>query len=117
MVKKNKDQEPTATLNAVTNRDILQRLNFLYQASAYLNTIAPHATTVDPEKSELLGTRVERNAQKSRLRRKKRHPATTSDLSRTYATAMKAISQKVTVKMCVPTSFILASSCLDLYVA
>lgn len=110
MAKKSKDQEPTATLSAVTNRDILQRLNFLYQASTYLNTIAPHATRVAQEKSESLGTGAERKAQRSQLRRQKRHPATTSDLSRTYVTAMKAISQKATVKMCALFSFVLAAS-------
>ncbi|THH12471.1 hypothetical protein EW146_g7668 [Bondarzewia mesenterica] len=37
MAKKNKDEAPNP--NSVTNRDILQRLNFLYQASAYLDSI------------------------------------------------------------------------------
>ncbi|KAH9839226.1 Rpr2-domain-containing protein [Rhodofomes roseus] len=94
MAKKNKGQEPTATLQSVTNRDILQRLNFLYQASAYLNTIAPHAATTKPE-----GKRATNHAAREELRRKKRHPATTSDLSRNYVASMKAISQKATVKM------------------
>lgn len=101
MAKKNKEQEPTATLNGVTNRDILQRLNFLYQASAYLNTIAPHAAMVGSDSGEVTRTGAERKAERSRSRRKKRHPATTSDLSRTYVATMKAISQKATVKMCV----------------
>lgn len=41
MAKKNKDEVPNP--NSVANRDILQRLNFLYQASAYLSTM-PNAT-------------------------------------------------------------------------
>ena len=41
MAKKNKDEAPNP--NSVANRDILQRLNFLYQASAYLSTM-PNAT-------------------------------------------------------------------------
>ncbi|KAH8979127.1 hypothetical protein EDB92DRAFT_1981313 [Lactarius akahatsu] len=38
MGKKNKDEAPNP--NGVVNRDILQRLNFLYQASAYLESIS-----------------------------------------------------------------------------
>ena len=106
MAKKNKDQEPTATLHGVTNRDILQRLNFLYQASAYLNTIAPHAApvAVGTDGGEPTQTGAGRRKEKSRSRRKKRHPASTSDLSRAYVATMRAISQKATVKMCVCSS-------------
>ncbi|KAI0256061.1 hypothetical protein BJV78DRAFT_1168913 [Lactifluus subvellereus] len=38
MGKKNKDEAPNP--NNVVNRDILQRLNFLYQASAYLESVS-----------------------------------------------------------------------------
>ncbi|KAH9935795.1 RNAse P Rpr2/Rpp21/SNM1 subunit domain-containing protein [Fomitopsis serialis] len=67
-------------------------------ASTYLNTIAPHTVTV-PKKIGLNGTRAQRIAKKNELRRKRRHPATASDLSRSYIASMKAISQKATVKM------------------
>ncbi|KZT71820.1 Rpr2-domain-containing protein [Daedalea quercina L-15889] len=99
MAKKNKEQEPTANLQSVTNRDILQRLNFLYQASAYLNTIAPHAATLPPKHGVPEPSRSQHLAEKHELRRKRRHPASTSDLSRNYVATMKAISQKATVKM------------------
>ena len=106
MAKKNKDQEPKATLSGVTNRDILQRLNFLYQASTYLNTIAPHAATIGPPNEGMTQQGAAKKAQKSLSRRRRRHPATTSDLSRTYIVAMRAISQKTTVKMCVSHSIV-----------
>lgn len=95
MAKKNKDQVPN--VNSVTNRDIIQRLSFLYQASTYLNAISSsptstsstipstsNATTHDPTKKKRRRTRV-----------------TTQDLSKSYITSMKIVGQKTTVKMCV----------------
>jgi len=38
MVKKQKEETPN--VNATANRDIVQRLNFLYQASSYLQSAA-----------------------------------------------------------------------------
>ncbi|KAK0438336.1 RNAse P Rpr2/Rpp21/SNM1 subunit domain-containing protein [Desarmillaria tabescens] len=72
MAKKSKDEAPNP--NNVPNRDIIQRLNFLYQASVYLNGVSP------PQK-----------------RKQKR--VTTSDLSRSYVSSMKIVGQKTTVKM------------------
>ncbi|KAK0503705.1 RNAse P Rpr2/Rpp21/SNM1 subunit domain-containing protein, partial [Armillaria luteobubalina] len=72
MAKKPKDETPNA--NSVPNKDIIQRLNFLYQASVYLNSV----TSQSP----------------SRRRR-----VSTSDLSRSYVSSMKVVGQKTVVKM------------------
>ncbi|KAJ7594545.1 RNAse P Rpr2/Rpp21/SNM1 subunit domain-containing protein [Mycena floridula] len=76
MVKKNKEQVPNPS--AVTNREILQRLSFTYQASAYLNSI-PVSTVTD-------GSR-------------KRKRTTAHNLSKRYIDSMKIVGQKTTVKM------------------
>ncbi len=73
MAKKPKDETPNA--NSVPNKDIIQRLNFLYQAGVYLNGV----TSQSPP-------------------RRKR--VTTSDLSRSYVSSMKIVGQKTVVKMC-----------------
>jgi ribonuclease P protein subunit RPR2 len=97
MPKKNKDDVPNP--NSVTNRDIIQRLNFLYQASVYLNGIA----------SQSIASRAPSTRANGEQERNKRRPRkmTTSDLSRNYITSMKIVGQKTTVKMLV---FILSFS-------
>ncbi|KAK0188263.1 Rpr2-domain-containing protein [Armillaria mellea] len=72
MAKKAKDEAPNA--NSVPNKDILQRLNFLYQASVYLNGVASPSPP-----------------------RRKR--VTAGDLSRSYVSSMKIVGQKTVVKM------------------
>ncbi|KIY74103.1 Rpr2-domain-containing protein, partial [Cylindrobasidium torrendii FP15055 ss-10] len=78
MAKKSKDQIPNP--NSVTNRDIIQRLNFLYQASIYMNGISREDA---PTKSN----------------KKRRKRITTDQLSRHYISEMKAVGQKTIVKM------------------
>jgi ribonuclease P protein subunit RPR2 len=93
MAKKGKDEVPNP--HSVSNRDIIQRLNFLYQAGVYLNTIssgsgAPHITpslTPDGEST------------KQNKKRKSRRKATTSDLAKAYISSMKVVGQKTTVKL------------------
>lgn len=100
MAKKNKDQEPTVTVNSVTNRDILQRLNFLYQAGTYLNSISSPRDTISADRrNEILYLGEPSRARKQEKRRKERHPATTAELSRSYVKSMKIIGQKTTVRM------------------
>ncbi len=89
MGKKNKDQEPTANLSSVPNRDIIQRINFLYQASTYVNSIAP-----PPDRD---GTISHRGAK--RKKNTIRHPKNTAELSRCYVGAMRIIGQKTMVRM------------------
>ncbi|KAF9019242.1 Rpr2-domain-containing protein, partial [Hymenopellis radicata] len=81
MAKKSKDQVPNP--NSVVNRDIIQRLNFLYQASVYLNTVAASVPTAAPP------------PQKKKWKKR----ITADQLSRNYVSAMKVVGQKTTVKM------------------
>ena len=80
MAKKTKDDVPN--VNSVTNRDIMQRMNFLYQASLYMNSLS----TSDSETTSTQGE-------------DKR--ATTSQISRSYIKTMKVVGKKTVVKLCV----------------
>ena len=95
MGKKNKDQEPVASLSGVANRDIIQRINFLYQASTYLNSISPLPESPDrsiqPQRNE--------NKQGKRKKNKIRHPKDAAELSRCYVGAMRIVGQKTMVRM------------------
>lgn len=97
MAKKSKDDVPNP--NSVMNRDILQRLNFLYQASQLLGTqIIP-----PPLAQESVPNRLKGKGRKREMRRrfKERHSTACEDLSRTYVKSMKAIGQKTNMRMCV----------------
>lgn len=105
-----KGKEPIPSPSSVPNRDIIQRLNFLYQASTYLNGLAPQnnhaaknfiARTEDEEEKKdviLEGITGADNEEISGIVRDKKK-ATTSDLARSYVKSMKIIGQKTNVKM------------------
>lgn len=99
MAKKNKDQEPNASLSSVSNRDIIQRINFLYQAGTYLSSVAMCPPNVPS------GGRITSSKRKQKVRRQARHPATVADISRSYVKSMHLISQKATVRMYVRLSW------------
>lgn len=84
MAKKNKDGEaPNA--NSIVNKDIMQRLNFMYQASVYLSGVLPappQTTAATPQK-----------------RTKKSRKMTVHDLSKSYINSMKTVASKTMVKM------------------
>ncbi|KAI0744090.1 RNAse P Rpr2/Rpp21/SNM1 subunit domain-containing protein [Daedaleopsis nitida] len=93
MGKKDKNQEPVANLNGVANRDIIQRINFLYQASTYLNSIStPSTSTVSPRPKG-------KGKGKSRKKSTIRHPRDTGELSRCYVGSMRIVGQKAMVRM------------------
>lgn len=112
MAKKNKDDVPN--VNSVANRDILHRLNFLYQASAYLDSISP-PSLVPPAQpparessSNLAGpsTSAENSAGESSKKIKKcskkevrGRKMQVTQIARSYVRSMKQIGQKTTVKM------------------
>ncbi|KAH9892669.1 Rpr2-domain-containing protein [Cubamyces lactineus] len=98
MGKKNKDQEPAASLNGVANRDIVQRINFLYQASAYLSTISQslHPSDGDAAKTD---RRKARSEKKHKKRPNLRHPRNIAELSRSYVGTMRIVGQKTMVRM------------------
>jgi len=117
MGKKNKDEAPNP--NGVVNRDILQRLNFLYQASTYLESISrqsdlrPKArvdSSIDTTEeipadasgsaTSTLPTAGLPKAQLGRKeRRRKRRVIQAADIGQGYVRAMRLIGQKTTVKM------------------
>jgi ribonuclease P protein subunit RPR2 len=82
MAKKNKDETPNA--NSIVNRDIMQRLNFMYQASVYLSGVlpVPQEIAVAPQK-----------------RTKKSRKMNVHDLSKSYINSMKTVASKTIVKM------------------
>jgi ribonuclease P protein subunit RPR2 len=91
MGKKNKD-EPDA--NSIANRDILQRMNFLYQASIYLNSLTRQPPLGLPEEPSVASSQRKRKRGTSRR-------TTTADISRSYIKSMKVVGRKTVVKMCV----------------
>ncbi|KAL5523807.1 hypothetical protein ACEPAG_7980 [Sanghuangporus baumii] len=112
MAKKNKDDTPNP--NSIPNRDIMQRLNFLYQASSYLNglgvvhstsgpsNVAVHSKTEDVE--DRTGKERPSSAKTKEMTYGMRkwsgqRKATAYDLARSYVKSMKVIGQKTNVKM------------------
>jgi ribonuclease P protein subunit RPR2 len=117
MGKKNREEAPNP--NGVVNRDILQRLNFLYQASAYLESIS-HQSDVQtkPRVDSSMDTMRETPADASgsvipslppaelpkaqsarRERQRKMRVIQAADIGKGYVRAMRLIGQKTTVKM------------------
>lgn len=95
MAKKGKDDVPN--VNSVSNRDILQRMNFLYQASAYLGSLQ----TPPKEFQGRLPAGIKGKEKKEEMRRrnKARHSTAPEDLSRAYVKSMKAIGQKTNMRL------------------
>ncbi|KAG6919328.1 hypothetical protein DXG01_006874 [Tephrocybe rancida] len=109
MAKKSKDDAPTA--NGVANRDIIQRLNFLYQASVFLNTVpSSQVSTSSSSANSLPGPSETKQAGKKRKRSSK-DATTARDLSRIYIATMKNVGQKTLVKI-IPAPPILTDSIL-----
>lgn len=112
-----KEKEETPNVNATQNRDIAQRLNFLYQASVYLQSIAPSTTSglhankgkrseegpdgnssimdVDVVSSNHVSGRSMVKKYGRRIGKKQ----TTDDLARSYIQCLRVVGQKTTVKM------------------
>ncbi|KAF8800228.1 Rpr2-domain-containing protein [Phlegmacium glaucopus] len=118
MGKKQKDDLPN--VNATPNRDIIQRLNFLYQASVYLQSIELPIPIEDGEAHPNLSGNVRSKApkltqssvkKKHTLRRKVRGKQTTGDLARSYVQCMRVVGQKTTVKIDPALKRSLCSSC------
>ena len=104
MAKKGKEAIPDP--NNAPNKDILQRLNFLYQASTYLaglsssreqcsqkpiqeDTLKGNSTSVTTRE---LTVKAE---SKSAIKKK----VSTRDLSRSYVKSMRTIGQKTNIRM------------------
>ncbi|KAG2079120.1 Rpr2-domain-containing protein [Suillus decipiens] len=91
MGKQNKNDIPNPS--RVGNRDIIQRLNFLYQASVLLNGM-----TAGPSSQVPFDTCESNDTQNPPKKRQKR-VVSTADLSRSYVDTMKVVGQKTNVKI------------------
>ncbi|KAI9459101.1 Rpr2-domain-containing protein [Russula earlei] len=117
MGKKNKGDVPNP--NNVANRDILQRLNFLYQASVYMESISRECAPGEPVdggachsgspvRAAAAGEAGASTTPPSKAARRKRdrdrerregRVIRAADIGRGYVRAMRLIGQKTTVKM------------------
>jgi len=117
MGKKNKGDVPNP--NNIANRDILQRLNFLYQASVYMESISRQCSNVvdtgagpsgsisglpvgatavgDAGQSTALLSKAAKR--KGNREQRKRRVIRAADIGQGYVRAMRLIGQKATVKM------------------
>jgi ribonuclease P protein subunit RPR2 len=100
MVKKQKDDVPNP--NSVANRDVIQRLNFLYQASVFMRSLSPtdDALLLTPETTSADGAELSAKLlPELKSSRRKRRKLDTSELSRSYLKDMKQVGQKALVRM------------------
>lgn len=114
MGKKNKGALPNPS--NIANRDILQRLNFLYQASVYLESISrksgesvdtgagPSAGHLGPPKSAAAAGPSKPALSKAARRKcareqRKGRVIRAADIGQGYVRAMRLIGQKTTTKM------------------
>ncbi|KAG6333316.1 hypothetical protein ID866_5773 [Astraeus odoratus] len=94
---KNKTRDQVPDPRNVANKDIIQRLNFLYQASILLNTMSP--AVPQPPLVEKPTLPKSQDNQKKRRRRRQKRVVTMSELSRSYIDTMKTVGQKTNVKL------------------
>jgi ribonuclease P protein subunit RPR2 len=102
MGRKSKDDAPNP--NVVANRDILQRLNFLYQASQYLGTlsytpIASTAPSCEADFSAVETQAIEVSPADKRAPRRKKHATSAADLAAVYVGDMRQVGQKAMMRM------------------
>ncbi|KAI6121431.1 Rpr2-domain-containing protein [Pisolithus sp. B1] len=89
MVKNKGKHADVPNPNHISNRDIIQRLNFLYQASALLGTISHPPSPHTPVTCHPTACHQPR----------RRRVVTTSELSRSYVDTMKIVGQKTNTKI------------------
>lgn len=107
MVKKQKEETPN--INATPNRDIIQRLNFLYQASVYLQSLEP---SISDKAKEIHDSKHTQNVGGTKKKKKKhKRKQRTGDLARSYVQCMRVVGQKTTVKIDPALKRSLCSSC------
>lgn len=108
--KQNKDSGNAPNPNAIQNKEALQRLNFLYQSSAYLAQIAAPSTsqhqdptsssepTADgPGKRKRKRSEIEPTPKERPISRRGRESLL--DLSRQHSRSMKVIAKKSVLRM------------------
>ncbi|KAF5338532.1 hypothetical protein D9611_013262 [Ephemerocybe angulata] len=110
MGKKTKE-EPVPTINSVQNRDIIQRLNYMYQAGAFLQNLqgpipesgeASSSSSSAPATVTTVRRKIKaKNGKKSakKIVREVGVFKTMGDLGRSYVRSMQVVGQRTTVKM------------------
>lgn len=101
---KKKGQDEAPNPSSVQNRDIMQRMNFLYQAGVLLGTSNPDVKAASPTEPKSANSHLRSPGPSRRQKHKQeilkeRHPSTCAELSRNYVRSMKTIGQKTTVRM------------------
>ncbi|KAJ4493760.1 RNAse P Rpr2/Rpp21/SNM1 subunit domain-containing protein [Lentinula edodes] len=96
MGKKHKNDIPNPS--SISNRDVIQRLNFLYQASVYLHNIhsSSQSTPVSSSSQPVNESTSKKNEGK---KSKKKRIVQLNDLSRSYIETMKSVGTKTTVQV------------------
>jgi len=96
-----KKQYGTAPPNphSIPNRDIMQRLNFLYQASTYLSSLSATNGSATPEMQPDAQTAASPDPKGTENQMDKVPIATPAYLSRAYVSSMKSIGRKTVVKL------------------
>jgi ribonuclease P protein subunit RPR2 len=114
--KNQKDKDPALSLNvnSVPNRDIMQRLNFMYQASTLLHSIASGSSERTPHvhpRAQVHSMRISVQSNSSLSRKKvkgtrprpdkkpRASPKGLGAVARFYAQSLPAVAQRTTVKM------------------
>jgi ribonuclease P protein subunit RPR2 len=98
-----KQKEDIPNLNAAANKDILQRLNFLYQASVYLQSLdgvdqSISGSIIRNKEAAHIAPPIPKMRKRKETRMKRKRMG---DLAREYVHCMREVAQKTTVKMCV----------------
>lgn len=83
-------------VNAVPNRDIMQRMNFLWQASVYLENLGSSSGSRAPVMDEEV---QEEKTKETTKRRRRERVVGVRDLAKVYIRTMKSVGQKTTTKM------------------
>jgi hypothetical protein len=130
MAKKSRPDE-VPNPNSVANRDILQRLNFLFQASTFLQSVSEPPTALVASSSKADGYEKKSKPYLGNTLLTKEKPKLTakewaaaraarrtrtivaSDLAKCYVRNMKQIGKKATVRMCVLLSYVFALNPCD----
>ncbi|KAF9650649.1 hypothetical protein BDM02DRAFT_3111954 [Thelephora ganbajun] len=96
-----KKQQSTAPPNphSIPNRDTMQRLNFLYQASTYLSSLSATKSSSTPTTQPEAQTVTPSGPKGKEKQTDEVCLVTPAYLSRAYVSSMKAIGQKTVVKL------------------
>ncbi|KAF9792598.1 Rpr2-domain-containing protein [Thelephora terrestris] len=98
MAKKQRENAPPNP-HSVPNREIMQRLNFLYQASTWLSSLPASKGDVTPTAEPSVPPVISSDSKGKKKQKPRVPPVTPAYLSRAYVSSMKAIGRKTVVKL------------------